>query len=153
MSNICAQNMPVPVNIQAALLVKILKFNPKIAEKNKIQILIVYNSSSKNSKDELLAELIKTMDAKAVMPEELEQNIKNCDLVYFLPGLQEKTKACKDNKVLSITGISKYVEEGNVSIAFGLQNDKPKIFINVTSLKSEDQNFSSDILRIAKIYK
>ncbi len=116
-------------------------------------MLIVYNGTSKSSKDELLAQLDKSIEAKGISPEEIEQNIKNTDVVYFMPGLQEKSKICKANKVLTITGISKYVEEGDISIALGILNDKPKIFINVTSLKSEEQNLSSDLLRIAKVYK
>jgi hypothetical protein len=145
--------MPMPVNIQAALLTKVLKFNSHLAEKSLIHMLIVYNGTSKSSKDELLAQLDKSIEAKGISPEEIEQNIKNTDVVYFMPGLQEKSKICKANKVLTITGISKYVEEGDISIALGILNDKPKIFINVTSLKSEEQNLSSDLLRIAKVYK
>ena len=143
-----------PINIQAALLTKVLKLNPKLAEKAEYKILIVYNNSSKVSKDELISELTsKKMNVKAVLLYELEQNIKNCDVVYFMPGLQDKDGICKAYKVLSITGVSKYVEDGDVSVAFGLINDKPKIFINVTSLKMEEQNLSSDLLRIAKVYK
>lgn len=145
--------MPIPNNIQAALLIKVLKFSPQIADKSPIRILIVYNNASRLAKDELVAELEKTQSVKAVNADELEQQIKNCDVVYFMPGLQDKSKICKANKVLSISGVSKYVEDGDISVAFGLMNDKPKIYVNVSTLKSEEQNLSSDLLRIAKVYK
>ena len=148
-----AQVMPVPINIQAALMSKVLKFNSKLAEKSSIKILIVYNADSKICKDEMVAELVKSMEVKAINPSELEASIKGYDVVYFMPGAQENWNLCKENKVLTISGISKYTEDGSVSIAFGLLNDKPKIFVNISSLKAEEQNLSSDLLRIAKVYK
>ena len=149
-----AQSVSLPINIQAALLAKVLKLNPKLSDKPQIKVLIIYNNSSKMSKEELLSQLLlKNMQAKAVLLSDLEENVKNFDVVYFMPGAQDKDGICKANKVLTITGVSKYVEDGEVSIAFGLLNDKPKIFINVTSLKQEEQNLSSDLLRIAKVYK
>ena len=52
-----SQNMPVPENIQAALLPKVIKFNPSLAEKKTIRMLIVYDSNSRISKDEFIKEL------------------------------------------------------------------------------------------------
>lgn len=149
-----AQGMNLPNNIQASLMSKVLRLNPKLAEKDQIKMLIVYSGSTKMSKEELLSEVqSKNIDAKAILLNELEQNIKTCDVVYFMPGVQDKTGICKTNKVLTLTGVAKYVEEGDVSIAFSVLNDKPKIIVNVTSLKMEEQNLSSDLLRIAKVYK
>ncbi len=147
-----SQNMPVPENIQAALIPKVLKFSPNISRKPKIRILIVYDNKSVNSKNDFINELAGSMDIKAILPEALENNISNCDLVYFMPGIQMKSSLCKTYKVLSITGISQYVESGQVSLALGLENNKPKIFINLSSLDKEGQSLSSEILRIATVY-
>lgn len=144
--------MPVPENIQAALLPKILKFNPTLNHKQKIKILIVYDNSSQASKNELIKELSVTMDAKAIRTPDLEKNITDFDLVYFMPGLQNLALMCKDKGVLSVAGISEYVENGQISLAFGVLNDKPKIFVNLTSLEKEGQSLSSEILRISKVY-
>ncbi len=147
-----SQNMPVPENIQAALLPKVLKFSPNISPNPKFRILIVYDNNSVISKDELFNELTGSMDVKAILPDALEKNISNCDLVYFMPGIQMKSALCKTYKVLSVTGISQYVEQGQISLAFGLLNNKPKIFVNLSSLENEGQSLSSEILRIAKVY-
>lgn len=147
-----SQNMPVPENIQAALLPKVLKFSSNLSQKLKIRILIVYDNNSQTSKDEFTKELSVSMDVKAVLSTELEKNISNCDLVYFMPGIQNLAAICKTYNVLSVTGISQYVEQGQVSLAFGLQNNKPKIFVNLSSLEKEGQSLSSEILRIAKVY-
>ena len=147
-----SQNMPVPENIQAALLPKVLKFSPVLSQKAKLHILIVYDNNSQISKDLFASELAVSMDVSAVRPEALEKNISNVDLVYFMPGTQSQVAVCKKHKVLSVTGISQYVEQGQVSLAFGIQNNKPKIFVNLSSLEKEGQSLSSEILRIAKVY-
>lgn len=144
--------MPVPENIQAALLPKVLKFNPELSQKAKIKMLIVYDNNSQNNKDEFFKELSGLMEIKAIRPIELEETITGYDLVYFMPGLDELSIICKTHKVLSVTGISQYVEHGKISLGFGIQNNKPKILVNLTSLDEEGQSLSSDILRIAKIF-
>jgi len=147
-----SQNMPVPENIQAALLPKVLKFNPALSQISKIRILIVFDNNSLASKDELIKSLGTNMESKAIRSSELEKEIGNCELVYFMPGVQDLASLCKTQKVLSVTGISQYVENGTISLAFGLQNNKPKIFVNLSSLEKEGQSISSEILRIAKVY-
>jgi hypothetical protein len=155
-SNFQIQAQPgfLPMDIQAALLSKIIKMDFKLAAKEQVKVLVVYSGKSNSMKEDLVAELEnRNFIVKAVFPGDVEQNVKNYDVVYFMPGLTDNTGACKTNKVLTITGVSKYVENGQISIAFDIQNDKPKIFVNVTSLKMEDQNLSSDLMRIAKVYK
>jgi len=147
-----SQNMPVPENIQAALLPKILKFSPALSQQAKIKILIVYDNNSLASKDELIKGLGANLESKAIRSAELEKEIVNCNLVYFMPGVQELASLCKTHKVLSVAGISQYVEDGKISLAFGLQNNKPKIFISLSSLEKEGQSLSSEILRIAKVF-
>jgi len=147
-----SQIMPVPENIQAALLPKVLKFNPNFAQKTKIRMLIVYDNDSQTSKEDLINGLGASIDAKAIHSNELEQNISNCDLVYFMPGIQDESAICKSHKILSVTGISQYVEKGQISIGFGILNNKPKIFISLSSLEKEGQSISSELLRIAKVF-
>jgi len=115
-------------------------------------MLIVYDNFSQSSKNELIKELSVIMDTKAVLTPDLERNIAEFDLVYFMPGLQNLASMCKENGVLSVAGISEYVENGQVSLAFGVLNDKPKIYVNLTSLEKEGQSLSSEILRISKVY-
>lgn len=145
--------MPVPENIQAALLPKVLKFSPEISSKAKVRMLIVYDNNSINSKDEFIKELGNSMIIRAVLKDELEKNILGFDVVYFMPSIKDESVLCKKYKVLSVTGIAQYVEKGKISIGFGIQNNKPKILINLTSLEQEGQSLSSDILRISKIFK
>lgn len=152
-NSLYAQNISVPEDIQAALLVKVLKYNPQIPQTEKARILVVYNTSTELNKDEFVKGLGESMIVKAIMPTELEDNISGYDVVYFMPGIHGYSEICKSNNVLSVTGTAEYVEEGEVSLGFSIQNNKPKILVNLTSLDEETQSFSSDILRIAKIFK
>jgi hypothetical protein len=153
-TNFCfSQNMPVPENIQAALLPKVLKCNPDLAQQPKLRLLIVYDNNSQISKDEFIKGIGSILEVKALGPRELELNIGNCDLVYFMPGMQKFASICKINKILSVAGISQYVEQGTISMAFGIENNKPKIFISLSSLEKEGHSLSSEILRIARVYK
>ena len=144
--------MPVPENIQAALLSKVLKFNPELPQNTRIKMLVVFNGNSEINKNEFIKGIGNSIEVKAITSIELEQYIEGCHLVYFMPGIRDQSSICKTYKKLSVTGISQYVEQGDISLGFGIQNNKPKILVNLTSLDEEGQSFSSDILRIAKIY-
>ncbi|MBB5269012.1 MULTISPECIES: YfiR/HmsC family protein [Algibacter] len=148
-----AQKIAVPENIQAALLTKVLKYNPQIPQNNKIKILVVYNNNTLLDKDEFIKGLGSSMVVKAITPKELEKNISGFQVVYFMEGIHGFSDLCKANKVLSVTATTRFVEEGEVSLGFGIENSKPKILVNLTSLDMEGQSFSSDILRIGKIFK
>lgn len=152
-SAVYAQNISVPENIQAALLTKVLKYNPQIPQNSEIKILVVYNNNSLLDKDEFIKGLGNSMVVKAITPRDLEGTISNFDVVYFMKGINGFSKICRDNKVLSVTATTRFVEEGEISLGFGIENNKPKILVNLTSLGLEGQSFSSDILRIGKIFK
>ena len=152
-NSVRAQNIPVPENIQAALLSKVLKFNPELQKNDKIKMLVIYDNKSQINKDEFINGLEKSIEVLAIKPDQIEKNISGYNVVYFMSGLNEQAYRCKTRKLLSVTGINKYVEEGEISLGFGIENNKPKILVNITSLDMEGQSFSSEILRIAKIFK
>lgn len=148
-----SQNPPLPEKFQAALLVKVLKFSPTLSQKKNLRILIVDESDSGNKKELLENLLADHMDVKSIYPQELEEHISNSDVVFFISAIQpHQAELCKKNKVLSVSGFSENIEKGLVSLAFGVQNNKPKIFINLKSLGSEGQSLSSEILRIAEVF-
>ena len=152
-NTVTSQNIAVPENIQAALLTKVLKYNPQIPQNEKIKILVVYNDDSQIDKDEFIKGLGDAMDVKAINPTELEKNIPEYNVVYFMSGIDGYSDICKSYNVLSVSGSGKYVEEGEISLGFRIKNSKPEILVNLTSLDQEEQSFSSDLLRIAKIFK
>lgn len=152
-NSVDAQNISVPEKIQAALLTKVLKYNPQIPQNQEIKILVVYNNNSVLGKDEFIKGLGSFIAVKAIKPKELEAHISGCHVVYFMEGIHGYSKICRANKTLSVTATTRFVEQGEISLGFGIENNKPKILVNLTSLDLEGQSFSSDILRIGKIFK
>lgn len=148
-----SQNLLVPENIQSALIVKVLKFNPKLSNIDRLKMLIVYDYDSQRSKNEFLRNSNRELEIKAISSDDLEKYIATYHLVYFMPGTKIQTSLCRHYKVLSVTGIADLVENGQASLGFGLKNNKPIIFVNLSSLEKEGHSLSTDILRIAKIYK
>ncbi len=116
-------------------------------------MLIVYNSKTADQKNLMQSQLQEAMDIKCYPDNEVSNINKSYDLVYFMPGSEGLSYICKNNKMLSVSGVAKYVQNGNISIAIATENDKPKIFVNLSSLKAEEQSMSTDILRISKVYK
>jgi hypothetical protein len=148
------QDMQVPIRIQAATFSKVFKYDSKLKGKNPIRLLVVYNNRSREVKEQLLEACQNaSIKASAVIPEQLENRIKDSDVVYFMPGTQHLNQLCKKQKKLSIAGLEKYAKTGQISIALGLHNDKPRLYVNITSLMQEDHNLSANLLKIVQVYK
>jgi hypothetical protein len=59
------------------------------------------------------------------------------------------TKYTRGNQVLSVTNVASFVERG-VTLGVEMENDKPKILLNLTSSESEGQNWDPKILKISR---
>ena len=75
-------------------------------------------------------------------------------LLYITPirgiDISEITKICKEEGVLTITGVEEY-SINQVSVVLSLEDNKLQIMINQKSSKQEGADFSSRLLRIAKL--
>ena len=82
----------------------------------------------------------------------LRENKINVLYITPLRGLDVSkiTSICKTASVLSISGVVEYIES-DVSVILDIDDNKLKILINQKSAKSEGVDFSSRLLRIAKI--
>lgn len=59
------------------------------------------------------------------------------------------TRYTRGNRVLSVTNISSFVDRG-VTLGIGLENNKPKVLLNLTGSESEGMNWDPKILKISK---
>jgi hypothetical protein len=59
------------------------------------------------------------------------------------------TKYTRGNRVLSVTNVSSFVDKG-VTLGIGLENNKPKVLLNLTGSESEGMNWDPKILKISK---
>ncbi len=168
---VLAQDIAVPIYLQAPLLIKVVSFDRNVAQLNaaKYKIGIIYqgrNRNSKNIKDELeefgrntsvsvggkKIEFVFYDVDKTDLSELLAANRVNAVYVtplraYDIGYIVEITRA---NKILSMSGVEDYVEKG-VSVGIGLSSDKPIILINAEGYKNEGVNFSSQLLKLCKI--
>lgn len=80
---------------------------------------------------------------------------KNINIVYIARGnknlVEQVLKLTQSNKLLSCASRSEYVTGSGVTIAVGLKENKPKIYINLSSAKAEGVDFSAKFLRITEI--
>lgn len=151
--SLIADVIGVPIGIQATMIVRLVKSNTKLAGKSNFNMLIVYSSKTENQKNRLYQEMKDKAHINFSPESEINLNNKKIDVVYFMPGCEGAAEICKQHKILSIASTAKSVESGSVSVAIASENDKPRIFVNLSSLKAEEQQFSTDILRIAKVFK
>ncbi len=145
--------MGVPVGIQATMISRLVKCNTKLGSKSMFNMLIVYSSRTETQKNMLYQEMKNKAHINSIYEADFNLNNKNVDVVYFMPGCEAAADICKQKKVLSIASTVKVVQSGSVSVAIATENDKTRIFVNLSSLKAEDQQFSTDILRIARVFK
>ncbi len=116
-------------------------------------MLIVYSAKTESQKNILYQEMKDKAHINYSSESEINLNNKKIDVVYFMPGCEGSAEVCKQHKILSIASTAKSVQNGSISVAIASENDKPRIFVNLSSLKAEEQQFSTDILRIAKVFK
>lgn len=132
---------------------KIFKYVPQLRDLKTIRLLVVTPTiSNMDTKDFIKAFEQTDIKILTCTPTQFEKEIQNSDVIYFMPKTESYTDLCKKYKKLSITGIKKYTQEGRISLALSLVSDKPRLFVNIESLKSENFSISADILRLAQLY-
>jgi len=66
--------------------------------------------------------------------------------------LNALSKFCKLHKILSFVLSPDYLKN-NFSVSLDILGEKPQIIINVEASKTEGANFSSQLLKLSKIYE
>ena len=149
-----ASALPIPARIQAALFSKVFQYEHSLKSKESVRILIVYEERDYKVKDELVTAFLRAgFDVEYSNAKDITKYISGFDVVYFMNGTYDLTHLCKENNVLSISSNPKIVQSGDISIGIGLVNDLPRIFINLTGIELEGFKVSSQLLKIAVVYK
>ncbi|NOY57997.1 MAG: YfiR family protein [Calditrichaeota bacterium] len=169
-----AQNIAVPVKIQYPLFLKILTFDRNLKSRvgNDIVLAVIYQSKFPGSRivkeefektfnespikeiDNISISLI-TID---IEKENLRQAIsaKKIDIVYIAPlravNLKRLIDECHTRNILTLSGVPAYIKTG-VAVGIGLKGNKPQILVNLPAVNAVNVNFSSQLLKLAKIIK
>ena len=167
-----AQTMPVPINVQFPLLIKVLSFERTLIGKagNEIVIGILYYRKNKSSNDvhEEILDLVRSAKPKIgsstvrCVPIEMNEgmdlstqlNRYQIQALYITPmraiDVESIASTCQSNHILSMTGVIDYLDSG-IALGVGIHQDKPQIIVNLSEAKAEGADFSSKLLRLAKI--
>jgi hypothetical protein len=160
------------VNLQYSLFLKILTFdrNLKARAGEEIVIGIVYQKNfreSLNIKEEITKVINESLTQKIedIPIRQVPINLNNTDLdsavsqmkidiLYLTPlravKIEDITKVSRTKQLTTLTGVPDYVESG-LAVGIGTKGDKPLIIINLPASKKEGADFSSQLLRLAKI--
>ena len=163
-----ADDMPLPINLQVVMFTKIFSYDKNMKSKAgdtiKIGVLVGSSAKSKSTKDSFLGAL-KAVGSKkfgefSIAFEEIELSelgslkSKGINVLYVTPDNKDKIasikKASQSAQVLTITGVPEYVESG-LAVGLELKGDSPKIIVNLSSAKAENADFSSNLLKLARI--
>ncbi len=166
------QRVKAPIDLQLRVIPKILLLEKNLALSNDkyFKISILYSKEQRNSaqvfesftkaanefgigiKDKEATVLPFDISSKSNFRVFVKSN--NIKLLYITPlrgiNISEITKICKEEGVLTITGVEEYIAD-QVSVVLSLEDNKLQIMINQKSSKQEGADFSSRLLRIAKL--
>jgi hypothetical protein len=170
-----AQEMPLPIENQVPLFIKILNYDRQFKTRisNSVVIGILYQNkfrASSIAKDEFIKYLFlnseNSIDGKPFSCIPIEYNNlenleklageKNLNILYVTPmrstDIIKVSRICRENKIISISGVPEYIREG-LSVGLDMKSDNPKILINLDAAKSEGADFKSQLLKISEIIK
>lgn len=167
--------MPVPVELQVALILKILTYDRNLESRapTELNIGIVYSAAdpaSVRARDDV-AEVLQRFSDRTVKKvrirftsveyqsvSQLESAAKAAQIsvFYITPGntrnLEALARVSQANQILTTTGVPEYVERG-IAVGIGVKQDKPEIIINLRSSKSEGCEFDASLLRIVRVVR
>jgi hypothetical protein len=167
-----AQQMEVPVATQIALFVKVIAFDRQLQARasGAVTVAIAYQSghrASNTAREEaehalVTCEKIGTARVRVVaidLDSETLSDVLRRErvLILYVAPLQgtdvsEVAAAAQAARVTTLTGVSQYVLRG-LAVGVRLQDEKPKLLINIDSAKREGADFSSELLKLAQVVR
>ena len=136
-----------PPNLQAALIIKLLPFYNNLGNKEftihvvgapELAKLLQAKIGAKTGK----AKLVNVVSSDALPSEKV-------DVLYLGNQIAAGTAFAKENGCLSITGDPDNVPLG-VTLGIGLEDSKPKVYLNLKASKAEGVDWNPAILKVAK---
>jgi hypothetical protein len=167
------QEMPVPMDVQYPLFLKIASFDRSLPTRVETKVVIgvlfqVGVKSSLQAKEDFLSAAAqcsqkqlfdKPIECVGIPIEEGAdlQNVLNgsgLTAAYITPmralNISALARSLADRGIVTLTGIPEYVDKG-VAIGIGVRADRPLILINLTQVKRAGGDLSAQLLRLAKV--
>lgn len=166
------QRVKAPIELQLRIIPKILSLEKNLAQSKEkfFNVSVLYSKDQRNSA-QVFESFIKSVNELGIAIKDKEATVLPFDisskgnfrsfisnnkikLLYITPirgiDITEITKICKEEGVLTITGVEEY-SINQVSVVLSLEDNKLQIMISQKSSKQEGADFSARLLRIAKL--
>lgn len=144
--------LEVPMDLQVAILKKVLKFDSSLPDAEHAAISVVHNGDAKTAG--ALAAAFKGAGFKAVVCESsaLPGALAGAKVAYFCPGAEDAAGKLPGG-VLSLCGASAPVEKNRVAVGVGLVDAKPKLLVSFAAYNACGHSIDSQVLGLAKIIR
>jgi hypothetical protein len=166
--------MPVPVDVQLPLLLKVLSTDRNLMAHSEGEIVVgvIYQRNVRESSR--IAEAVKdhigsapshtiagkgtrmkyiAIDDLADLDSRLARD--SVDVCYISPlraaSLDSLLAVTRRLAIITCTGVPEYVERG-VTVGVGVKGDHPQILVNMMAARAERVEFGSRVLKLARIY-
>ncbi|UCH96245.1 MAG: DUF4154 domain-containing protein [Candidatus Aminicenantes bacterium] len=170
-----AEEMEAPIDIQIPLFLKILPYDRNLEKRvgDEIVIGILYQEkfrtslnvknqiedylkNSGNKKIEDIPFRCVSINLRSLSEVKTTLAREEVDIVYITPlraiAVETLVSVCRSMGITSLTGVPAYCELG-IAISIGSKGESPLIIINLTGARSEGADFSSRLLKLAKVIK
>jgi hypothetical protein len=154
----------VPAAVQIAIFEKVWTLDRAFPPRTPIIMLVVFQRRNRDSflvKEELVA-AARRMPGLVVRVIDLEETLLvpallvGVDVVYLTPlrsvSISELLTVTRAAHIRSVTGVAGYVPLG-VSVGVTLQHERPSIVINLPASRAEGSDFSSQLLKLARVIR
>ena len=168
-----AQDMPVPADLQAGLLLKLLPYDRALKERAgaEVVVVVVYQPRFRLS-SEARTDFVRTLEHDAAghilglplrlveLPLEestdlaVELKRATADIVYLTPlravDVAALARAAREARVLSFTGVPEYVPRGAM-IGVAERKNRPLLMINLGAARAAGVDLRAELLNISII--
>jgi hypothetical protein len=144
--------LEVPVDLQVAILKKVLKFTTTLPDAEHAAILVVHSGDAKTAG--AFAGAFKGAGFKAVVGEAsaLPGALAGAKVAYFCPGA-EGSAGKVGAGILTLCGATKPVESHHVAVGVGMVDAKPKLLVSLTAYNACGHTIDSQVLGLARIIR
>ena len=148
-----AQEVAVPLQLQAAILQKILSYD-RALEGRKPKVMIVAADPADLQVGEFKATLTKLgSTVEVTTAPALPAQVQGVSVVYIMPGQLTDlvSRTCVQYGILTVSGVPAWAEQGRVAVAIGFAGGKAEIVVSLKRSKAERHDLSSRLLRLARV--
>ena len=139
----------VPTSLQVQILKKIFEYDDQLSG-GSIEVIVAHGGDAEAADDVASAFEGEGFSSEAVVVDALAERVGPGMVVYVMPDAGSVKAITTASSVLSVTGVASLVESGDVSVAVGIEGDRPKIIVNMSALGAEGHRLGADVLKIAR---